>query len=398
MTEPENIERELVEMLNERAKELKCLYGIEEIIRNPSLQLHEKFQSIVGEIPQGWQYKSLCLVNLELGDQVYRGENFLFTPWVQRAAIVVDNQEFGTIEVYYRENIRQGSNSPFLREEQKLLDSIAEKIGQYLSEKKLKNMIEGLDKAKSALNSQNKKKWQVILELLEQIDVLLYRKIARKMLNHLCWIGSAEARSILQCVGRKKECRLPESTTEANSPVEKSSTASINQMGPIVFPIADSILSEDEIVNLIQKWSNDEKVGFLIKALEMPETSLGEISDAVYRYFHMEEKKDISLPSKVNLISLLLRRVFTEQTDLISLAKNYVEIEDFYPVLQQTIYRSNCQGKLGEKHGAVHHRADSQEAGGSGGGGFPHQDPQDMAYRLGHHEPLHLPEQPGRDL
>jgi len=349
MSTPARIEREIVDMLNERAKELKCLYRIEEIIGDTGLEWPDKLKSIIREIPAGWQYKSICQVKLDLENRIYQSENFRITPWVIRSPIMVDNQETGKIEVYYSENIRQGDNSPFLPEEQKLLNSIAERIGQYLSEKKLKETIERLNQAKTALGTEDKKKWQVILELLEQIDVVLYRKITRKMLNHLCWIGSAEARSILQFVGRNKDVSVTESTTESNSPIVKMSPSSIHNMGPLVFPIAETVLSEQEVVNLVQKWSNDEKVNFLIKALEVPETSLGEISDAVYRFYHMEEKKEISPPSRINLISLLLRRVFTEQTDLISIAKKYVTIEDFYPVLQQTIYRSSCQGKLGGK-------------------------------------------------
>ena len=51
----------------------------------------------------------------------------------------------------------------------------------------------------------------------------------------------------------------------------------------------------------------------------------------------------------MNLQALLLRRVFTEQTDFVTLARDYVNIDDFYQVLQQTICSPHGHGKLGGK-------------------------------------------------
>ncbi|MBI9101516.1 MAG: nucleotidyltransferase domain-containing protein [Spirochaetales bacterium] len=336
-------------MLNERAKELNCLYKIDEIIKDNFLKVEDKLQAIIKRMPQGWQYPSRYSIRIEYMGNIYLSEEFQESPWVQFSPISVDEDILGKIEVFCENTDEIGSNNPFLVEEQNLLDSIAEKISLYLSKEKLKVTIESLSQVKALLAGQSDKKWEVILELLKQIDLPLYKKVSRKMLNHLCWIGVAEARNILQCIGMKKSCSLLHTSTEMNTPMEKRSIDSIGQLGTLVFPIAAKVLNNDELVFLISKWVADEKVHFLTRTLEMSESSLGDISDAVYKYYHMEDKGDISPASTMNLRALLIRRVFTEQTDFIALARDYVDIEDFYPVLQQTIYSHNCHGKLGGK-------------------------------------------------
>ena len=77
----------LVESLQERAKELDCLYRIEEILGNPDESLEEVCNKIIREIPSGMQYPHICLVSIVLEDAFYSSPHFIATPWVISADI-----------------------------------------------------------------------------------------------------------------------------------------------------------------------------------------------------------------------------------------------------------------------------------------------------------------------
>jgi hypothetical protein len=70
----------------------------------------------------------------------YKSRDFQQTPWMQIADIVIDNHAAGNIQVCYSHNI-EGSGNPFLPEEQKLLNTIAERIGLYIFFRRLKKTI-----------------------------------------------------------------------------------------------------------------------------------------------------------------------------------------------------------------------------------------------------------------
>jgi nitrate/nitrite-specific signal transduction histidine kinase len=77
----------LINDLQERAKELNCLYKIEELLNNADAELSELFAGVIEIIPAGWQFPEICQVKIEYEDQVYISTGFRETPWIQSADI-----------------------------------------------------------------------------------------------------------------------------------------------------------------------------------------------------------------------------------------------------------------------------------------------------------------------
>ena len=50
----------LITELHERAKELGCLYKIEELLGDPNRGVEDVFNDVIEAIPQGWQYPEIC--------------------------------------------------------------------------------------------------------------------------------------------------------------------------------------------------------------------------------------------------------------------------------------------------------------------------------------------------
>ena len=100
MTENKPVDR-LIYELKERAKELNCLYNVQELLSNPATTFDQKCSQIVRELPAGWQYPDVCEAVIHLGEAVYRSAEFNETPWMQQAIIDVQDNTIGSIQVYY---------------------------------------------------------------------------------------------------------------------------------------------------------------------------------------------------------------------------------------------------------------------------------------------------------
>ena len=144
----ENYEyKEMISKLGEREKELKCLYKVQEII-NDNLALDEFFMEIVRHIWGGWQHPVITRVKITFEGKIYKEPGWEETHWNQHADIIVDEEVSGKIEVFYTQFVKLVTDSQFLPEEQRLLDTIAAKIGQYIFNLRLVKTLEAIEKEK----------------------------------------------------------------------------------------------------------------------------------------------------------------------------------------------------------------------------------------------------------
>jgi len=351
--------KQIIDDLTERARELNCLYQIEELLGNTDSDLEELLQKIVEIIPSGWQYSPLCRAHLNLEGRTYETEGFKNSRCCQSASVVTEGEEIGRIVVCYVSEVgRAGDRDPFLPEEQKLLNTIADRLGHYLFQRKLKAAVDQWSDARRQLDVQTKKQWQIVIELLEKSDTKLLSRITRKMLNYLCWVGIEEGRELLQSVSLEgeegtvtpRQVNAVDTILNDNKPSRKRAIFTEGNLTRQIFSIAQQNLSDEEMLDLIQRWVKENRVGFLVKTLENLDTSLGDLLDAIARYhFIKPEEVEITPYSRQNINVLLIHRLFTEQLDFIDIAKDYADLDDFYDILRRTIFPQNSHGRLGGK-------------------------------------------------
>ena len=132
--------------LRERVKELDCLYGISNLLETPGVSLEEIIKGTLKILPAAWQYPEVTCGRILLDNRVFRTKNFQETAWKLASDIVVNDANMGTLEVFYKEKRPQSQEGPFLKEERKLIDAVAEKLGKIiwikLAEKSLKESEE----------------------------------------------------------------------------------------------------------------------------------------------------------------------------------------------------------------------------------------------------------------
>lgn len=344
-----NKSESLIQALTERAKELNCLYLIEELLNNAENTVEEILWKAVDVIPQGFQHSEYCMVRIICLGKIYQPANFIETPWVQISHIKVKDESIGTIYIYYSENAKINDEPPFLKEELKLLNTIADRIGHFILHQRLKRVFSELQNQQSESYEKPKPEWSVILSMLRRTDQHLFSIISRKMINHLFCKGIKESKEIFRKLGTNLEDNQA-AFSEINRPSKKQVLENSFNLGFEIFDIAAKYFSGDELLNHIQKWIHEEKSHFLVKALANLNTPLSEISDAIRRYYHMNPVKEvIASPVTKGIRVSLIRRFLTDQLQFINIAKEFSEVSDFYELMQNMIFPAESHGKVGGK-------------------------------------------------
>lgn len=339
----------LLASLQERAKELNCLYEVEQVLARLENPLDEAFQAVVDAIPPGWQYPDVCEAEISHGDLRFTSGEFEPTPWVLSTDIVVQDEAVGRISVWYTEERPREDIGPFLREEERLIRTIAERIGHFILYQDLRSMRREWDDASREVDADRQASWRGPIELLRRTDRELYIRIARKMVNHLCWAGIDGAQDLLQEMWGNGEDRPP-ATGEVNAPGRRSGLDESPLLTGRPFEVASSNLGGDEVLTLIQNWIMEDKASFLPKVLNNPRATLGDVAEAIRRFHHLVADGAALTESTLNGIRVsLIRRYLTEQLDFISIAKEFVDTRDFVDLLDRVILSAVSHGKLGGK-------------------------------------------------
>jgi len=119
--------------LQERIKELSCLYSITKLTEQHHTSLDDILQGIVELIPPAWQYPDVTAARILIDDRSYGTDNCSSGIQSQSADIVINDVTRGEVEVVYFEQKPELDNGPFLREEWALIDAIAKQIAVILT-------------------------------------------------------------------------------------------------------------------------------------------------------------------------------------------------------------------------------------------------------------------------
>ncbi|MEJ2597437.1 MAG: PEP/pyruvate-binding domain-containing protein [Anaerolineales bacterium] len=334
----------LIHELKERAKELNCLYQVQELLSIPGITIDEICQGMIKILPPGWQFPDICQAKIDYGGKCYQSPGFRESPWIQSAEIVVQDEVVGKISVYYSQERPQSDEGPFLKEERKLINTVAEQFGFHVLHYRLKQVFEQQLKS----DEERRSEWWVILDLLKRTDPGLLMRISRKMINFLGWSEVVEAEQLLE---QFNPVTIEDGQLlDFNRPNEFQTPNRLLELSNQVFSVASKYLSRDVILDSIQKWMREDRSGFLVNALVNPGTSLAEINSAIERYHLLSAQKiELTEPREKWFKVAFIRRILNDDPKFIKVAKNYIEVDDFNDFMHHVIFPQGSHGKLGGK-------------------------------------------------
>lgn len=153
-------ERKRVEQaLQERVKELDCLYNISHLTEKADATLADILQRTVNLIPLSWHYPEAVCTSITLdGEEYYSHDRRRYRQAEQRQSsdILVHGKVAGSVNVCYLEERPEADEGPFLKEEQRLLDAIANRLGivieRFRAEEAEEKLLKAIETAAEAIN------------------------------------------------------------------------------------------------------------------------------------------------------------------------------------------------------------------------------------------------------
>ena len=342
--------------LRERRKELECLFQLEELLHNQKftdLPLEDLFHEIIRIIPNGWQFVDAAQAKIIFKGSIYSSPGYVESPWQQTAELKVHNTVVGELVVSYNREVPKSAGDYFLKEEEQLIKAIADRISHMALHKELKNAYRQWQEVEEKLSRKSVSEWRVIVDLLQNSNSRLFMYLSQKMLQYLCWNGVAEAKELLQQTGgagMRNDSRKPLHLSDMNQPSRKESLDKINNIYNEIFHIASESLNEEQLLLLIRQWLEDDKSRFLVKALENPNSSLNDLLNVITRFHYLEgEGIRVSRAIEKSLRVSMVRHFLSDQLEFIGIAKNHIQISDYYELVKRVIFPARSHGKLGGK-------------------------------------------------
>lgn len=116
--------------LQERVKELNCLYEMARLAECHHNSMREFLRSLVDFIPRSWQHEEVACARIIFQGETFDSKKFSWTEWRQSAPIYLGDDPVGDVTIIYIEERPTADEGPFLKEERDLLEEIAQRIGE----------------------------------------------------------------------------------------------------------------------------------------------------------------------------------------------------------------------------------------------------------------------------
>jgi pyruvate, water dikinase len=335
--------------LKERAKELSCLYQVEQYLNQSGREFSEVMADVVRIVGLGWQFPEYCEASITIEDETWESCSTSEPECSLCNSIDVQGEPVGEIRVFYTQKCPDEIEGPFLEEEVRLIKSLADRLGHFILFRKIQKLGKKWRELDAMSEESKNPNWQVIVDLLRETDDSLFLRVSRKMLNFLCSIGISEAQSMLQDLDLDYEF-LETGIGEVNEPGERQPTDRSLLYSGKPFELAAKYISGEEIIFYVQKWIQMEKASTFLNVLDNPRSTLSEVQDALRR-FQLSDPVGIGLqgPTMKSVRVVLTQRILTEQIDFVKIAKDHVDVSFFSALMERTIMPTVSYGKLGGK-------------------------------------------------
>ena len=183
--------------LRERVKELECLQAIVSIIETPGLSSEKIIQGIVNVIPSGWQHPERCRARIKLNKAVFHTPGFVETPWMQRVALRSRGATVGTRS----RSVIPNTSLPPRGQRLSPGGEEAHRADRQPPQPPDRGMGKpGRSRRRAASDgpaAKRKSEWRIIMDLLRETDPMLYRRVLRRLMNHLHWQGVPGVQGLL---------------------------------------------------------------------------------------------------------------------------------------------------------------------------------------------------------
>lgn len=140
--DPEAVLKQTIDQLTERNKALNCLFAISKIIEQQDLSLETTMQQIVETLPSAWHQPENTYARIVIDDQAFTTRDFAETAFGQTRNLISNGRTIGSLEVFYTSFETTDKQNGFIKEEEDLLEAVAERLGKTIERRMAKAALE----------------------------------------------------------------------------------------------------------------------------------------------------------------------------------------------------------------------------------------------------------------
>ncbi len=319
------------EDLAERAKELECLYLIDEIL--VEAEFPDVFKKISEIIPTGFRNMEACTSVVVLDDQYYYTKPPIDNGDEIESSIILNGEIQGYIKAMYPKGTFPVDETAFLPQEMKLLNTIASRVSESLGKKNFE--------AKCFKND-----WEAIIRLLQNADHEMLLYVSAKMLDFL----SKTNPKLLENIYKDANWAKYNKQGEINFPLETIPEIDTIYLSQVLFESARGYLTDCQIFDYISLWIYQGRTYELVKIVNKKDIDVKSIIRAINQYI-----KAVSGSIRPNALTNrwltveLIRRFLTDTPELITNYQSHITVESFCELLDRYICFPKSIGKIGGK-------------------------------------------------
>ena len=341
---------DILRALQERAKELNCLYRVDEILSRTGRRLEQRApRARPDRAPRLAVPRRLCGSYRPRRPRLRASRTSRRPPGHSMPTSSFEGETVGEIAVYYTERMPHADEGPFLQEERRLINAIAERVGYLLLQRQLR-------RARPARGRRTPRatgaadRWGVILDFLrtdrsnaasqdlpqdDQPPLLERRRGGRAAAPGVRAGGPARGGG----GAPGQPTTDPGAPPRPRHPGRRRPSRSRRKH-----------LSEEEILSCIQTWIKEDKASFLIVGPREPRHAAPAIADAVralplaVRHRGRAPDGGPGRPPGRPGAALLHRPARLPQQ-----RQGLRHVEDFHDLVRRIVFPPRSHGKLGGK-------------------------------------------------
>lgn len=327
-----------LDTLKERAKELECLYKIDEALNENDLSLEEVFLRICKIIPLGFRYEEKCIARI-----VFQAKTYGINPFPESflsisTPIKIYNITRGKIEIAYPDDLQFEGEEAFLVQELRLIQKIANRIVHYVYQTKINSL------------RQKRSEWKIILDLIQKTDSEMLKYVCQKMIAHLATFSNMDLESVYAQI----DWNIERVTGEKNYPIDTMQKPDIIKLSTNLFSMAMNVMSDSEIIELLQRWIHQGKAYALIKLADHKDTSIAQLSYAIKKYIESFPPGSLTYPPTERWLTVeLIRRFLTCNEQTIQKVLPNISLKSLSELLDSIICSPHNAGHIGGKGAGI---------------------------------------------
>ncbi|MCL2056534.1 MAG: nucleotidyltransferase domain-containing protein [Oscillospiraceae bacterium] len=306
-------------MLSERAKELECIYAVDEALQNRDQAIPALMRELVRVIPGGFAYPENCRVSICLNGDIYEHDDFAKAVLINETPLEIGSEAIGCIRAGYITPLAGDAQCAALEHEEKLLAAIGGRV------------------CFLALSAQ--RELSVLFDTLQNINPEMLLRICEKLRIFLPGVEDAGRENI--------------SYGEINAPTGKPAAEDPVELMRRMISGAAAFLPGAKVSELIAKWVAEERAFSLVDRVDSPDAGIGQILEAVRRYANTVIGRAADSITETWLVSELCHRFLTGGEELVDVVMESCKISDFESMIERIIGSEKSGGNIGGKGSGI---------------------------------------------